>query len=148
MPSRFSSEETGEPPVSDWVTPERAKAMLQEIQRLRNMNRFTIKYDKKQMEEYCELSEKYSRYRLHEFIKFRTLVDRSNKLAKEASDHLKTIPASLMKADLSKPLPIEINHLRYFPQMVLYMPKTLSDGLKAAENLVEVVEDRKGGSAS
>jgi hypothetical protein len=144
--SRFATAEIDEKPLSPWLTPERSKVILQELQRLRNMHRLSIKYDPKLVKEYIRLSEIYSRFRLHEFLKIRELLTLDQSAQLQAKAHLQTLPVHLQKPGKSEPMPVEINGLRHVSQMSMFLPKILSNNMRAAEALLEVIEDRKSTS--
>lgn len=143
MNNRYSHEETQEEPIVSWFTSERSKILLQEMQRRRNIHRFSIKFNPKLMEEYCKLSEEYSRFRLHEFLGMRAIQVRDSKGQNEALAHLATIPEATWKVEKENPIPLKLSTVRYIPQMVLFLPKTISDPMRAGETLIEVIEDRK-----
>ena len=64
----YSGDHTGEKPPHKWMDPKRMRQLVNSYQRLRNINRFTLKIDPKDVEERKKISEEHAE--LHVLIFF------------------------------------------------------------------------------
>ena len=146
---RFTPSNTKEPPVHPWFNAHMSKVLLQEYQRVRNLNRFTIPYDEKIRKEFAEAAETYSLFKLHQYYGEFERLQAMNRVMDAATEQADTLPRHLReevleagrhgakydRTDESAPF------YRYRDQMVKIYPKALATNIVAAMRLSEISED-------
>ena len=147
---RFTPSHTKEPPLHPWFNAHMSRVLLQEYQRLRNMNRFTMTYDEKVRQEFVEAAEKYSLFKLHQYYGDYERLQAMNAVMDAALEQVETLPSHL-QADVSnfdsprnkyRRNPESASFYRYFDQMVKIYPQTLSTNIIAVKRLLEIANDQ------
>jgi hypothetical protein len=143
---RFAISKTGERPLNPWITKSRIQILMKEFERIRNLNRITIKYNEKLIEEYANVSEEYSQLATHRYladhIEFTDNVD----CARQAEADSKTLP-KFLQDDLNADLPFysptkEMSFaFRYSPQISRFMPKRIANNWLATHAVNTHIED-------
>lgn len=141
---RFSLAKTEENPLNDWFTKARIQKLLREMERLRNVNRHTIKYNKKLMKEYVEKSIQYSEYSLHKYLaeyrEFRGNLDSIAEVEAEMEKLPKYLKEELQKEKKEYDTAVENEYiLKYYPQLTRILPPKLADTFAASGNIYEIL---------
>ena len=141
---RFSISKTGEEPLNSWFTKPRIQKMLKEIERLRNVNRHTTKYNTKLMKQYVEKAEETSDLMLHRYFadyeELRSNLDSAEQVEQEKLN----LPAYLSEELGVDDLRFVSTHdqeylLRYFPQLIKVLPPRVAENIEASSNIYEIL---------
>lgn len=141
---RFATSKTGEAPLNEWFTKARIQKVLREVERLRNVNRHTIKFNKKLMKDYVEKSVQHSEFSLHNYLaEYRELRGNLDSVA-EVEAEMGTLPKYLQdelkedKREFDSAMDNEYL-LKYYPQLIKILPPKLVDTVEAAGNIYEIL---------
>ncbi|CAG9318081.1 unnamed protein product [Blepharisma stoltei] len=124
----------------------RAFYLLREFQRLRNLNRHTIKYDKATMNEFTKKAEEFSLYCTHEHFEAFEEYQDHKRCVDQAINEIQTLPdrlkAELMNEGNSRlPRSQEVLSL-YWDQLIRILPPQMVHIYKAGRKLRAVFEDK------
>jgi len=141
---RFGTQKTGEVPLNEWFTKARIQKILREVERLRNVNRHTIKFNKKLMKDYVEKSMQQSEFFLHKYLaEYRELQSNLDSVS-EVEAEMETLPKHLInelkedKREFESSIDNEYL-LKYYPQLIKILPPKLVDTVEAAGNIYEIL---------
>jgi len=146
---RFAPSNTKEPPVHSWFNAHMSKVLLQEYQRVRNLNRFTIPYDEQLRKEFVTAAENYSLFKLHQYYGEYERLQDLNTVMDAAAEQAETLPGYLRdevlnmgkhnskydRCDETSPF------YRYYEQMLKIYPKALATNITAARRIAEISDD-------
>lgn len=145
---RYQPAHTKEPLVHPWFNSHKAKVLMQEYQRVRNLNRFTITYDEELRKEFAAAAQEYSLYKLHEFYGIVERQRATDKVMNAAHDAAETLPAHLYDDVLGETRPHKYIRpenaspfVRYYEQMISIYPGVLARNIMAARRLGEIADD-------
>lgn len=146
---RFTPSNTKEPPVHSWFNAHMSKVLLQEYQRVRNLNRFTIPYDEQLRKEFVEAAEAYSLFKLHQYYGDYERLQDLNIVMDAAEEQAETLPRHLKAEVLDSDkhnskydrTPESSSFNRYYEQMLKIYPKTLATNITAARRIAEIADD-------
>lgn len=142
---RFSMSKTGEEPMNQWITRGRVQTLLKELERMRNLNRHTIKFNPELMSKFADASEEYSELCTHRlFVDHQEFID-NFKSMDEVKLEAKTLPLALQKdltrdADQFEP-PGQMEFFdKFHSQMERFLPKKLSDNWMIVSNVKKFLD--------
>lgn len=137
---RFSMTKTESPPVNSWITKPRIYAMIKEVERMRNLNRHTTKYNPKVMAEFCKKADQYSEIASYRFLGEYWEIKQNQDSFEEVKKERKTLPEYLQREMQAQPIKYEVpDHLgmfaKYQPQMSRFLPQKLADNWAISANM-------------
>ncbi|OMJ82590.1 hypothetical protein SteCoe_16636 [Stentor coeruleus] len=137
---RFSMTKTESPPLNSWVTKPRIYAMLKEVERMRNLNRHTIKYNAKVMSEFYMKADQYSEIASHRFLGDYWEIKQNQEALDEVKKEGKTLPEYLQRNMQAQPNKYEVPDrlgmfAKYQPQMSKFLPQKLADNWAISANM-------------
>ena len=118
--------------------------MLKEIERLRNVNRHTTKFNTKLMKQYVERAEETSDIMLHRYFadyeELRSNLDEAEQVEKEKLGLPPYLREELGMDDLRFVSTYDQEYiLRYFPQLIKIMPPRVAENIEASSNIYEIL---------
>jgi hypothetical protein len=138
----YAISRTGESPPNPWLTKERLQLIAREYEKLRNLHRHTIKYNKKLIDEFSTQAEEYSDYVTHKQFAYHLEWRLAEEAAYEVRNELQTLPKHLqdeIEQDEDDVPPLQMNYIyKYQPQMSRILPPRMADNWRIMAIIGEI----------
>lgn len=143
---KYVLEEGEVEPFSPWLTKARVYTVVTEYERLLNVHRHTIKFNKKVIKQYADASEEHSEYCTHKAFADYLEYSENMECFKNAKEECKTLP-EFLQVDLRDTKDVENTYenffVKYYPQIHTVLPKKLADNWYVIYGINAFLEDYK-----
>lgn len=118
------------------------------MQRIRNLNRLTIKFDQEYLNNFIPAALEYSDYRLSELMSFHAEIDKNSIEIDKAMKEAETLPHHLYEEVFNHKKPFEflrpdsLDELdRHFDEFIRYLPEDMTKNFRVARQLRRIGAD-------